>query len=119
MVDAQLFPDEFNQVKVLYRGMANMECDVATLIAAGGTELAAMSTTDKKSVADAYAKSERPLVFVFKTKALSRGCCIQWLSLYPKEVEYLYPPLTFLSFLGDSYEGEDGVTYVDIEPQMS
>ena len=58
-------------------------------------------------------------VFVFKTKALSRGCCIQCLSLYPKEVEYLYPPLTFLSFLGDSYDGEDGITYLDIEPQMS
>ena len=119
VVDAQLHPEDLNQEMVLYRGMANMEFDVKMLKAVGGTELAPMSTTDSKDVATAYAKSERPLVFVFKTKALSRGSCIKWLSLYPREVEYLYPPLTFLSFLGDSYVKEDGITYQDIEPQMS
>jgi hypothetical protein len=49
---------------------------------------------------------------------LSRGVKIQFLSLYPKEVEYIYPPLTFLSVVGDSYK-EGNVTIVEVMPQMS
>ena len=66
-----------------------------------------------------YAKDIHPLVFMFKTIGLSRGCCIQYLSLYPREVEYLYPPLTFLTAAGkDPYE-KDNVTYLELMPQMS
>ena len=118
VVDAELHPKEFNEDKDLFRGMADMTVDAELLKSLGGTELAPMSTTDSKQVAEDYAKSKFPLVFVFKTKNLTRGCCIDWLSLYPKEKEYLYPPLTFLAAEGDVYE-VDGVKYLNIRPQMS
>ena len=51
VVDAKLYPEEFNAVKWLYRGMADMEVDAATIKSRGGTELAPMSTTDNKQVA--------------------------------------------------------------------
>ena len=37
------------------------------------------------------------LVFRFQTAGLCRGVCIQYRSLYPKEVGYLFPPLAFLA----------------------
>ena len=37
-----------------------------------------------------------PLLFKLNTVALQRGVSIDFLSIYPKEKEYLYPPLTFL-----------------------
>ena len=119
VVDARLHPADFNQVKLLYRGMQNMEVDAEKIKTLGGTELAPMSTTDERSVALAYANSRCPLVFVFKTMGLSRGVCIQYLSLYPKEVEYLYPPLTFLTAEGSGTYQEDGVTFLEVTPQMS
>ena len=66
-----------------------------------------------------YAKDIHPLVFMFKTIGLSRGCCIQYLSLYPREVEYLYPPLTFLTTAGNDPYEKDNVTYLELMPQMS
>jgi len=120
VVDARLHPADFSQVKLLYRGMKNMEVDAEQIKRLGGTELAPMSTTDQKAVALAYSKSQCPLVFVFKTMGLSRGVCIQYLSLYPKEVEYLYPPLTFLTAEGGGTTFEqEGVTFLEVTPQMS
>mmetsp|Transcript_2538 Transcript_2538/g.3615 ORF Transcript_2538/g.3615 Transcript_2538/m.3615 type:complete len:184 (-) Transcript_2538:14-565(-) len=119
VVDAKLNPEEFNCIKELYRGMADMQVDAEMIQRLGGTELAPMSTTDQKQVALDYANSSCPLVFVFKTQGLSRGCCIQYLSLYPKEREYLYPPLTFLSATGNVSYKEGDVTFIEITPQMS
>jgi hypothetical protein len=65
-----------------------------------------------------YAKSRCPLVFKYKTQGLNRGCSIQYLSLYPKETEYLYPPLTFIFAEGECYT-EDGTVFLDVTPQMS
>jgi hypothetical protein len=77
-----------------------------TFESVGGTEMAViMSSTSDKMIALSYAEytsCECPLVFKYKTVGLSRGVKIQSLSLYPKEVEYIYPPLTFLSVVGDS-----------------
>ena len=58
------------------------------------------------------------LVFKYKTVGLTRGVKIQFLSLYPKEVEYVYPPLTFLSVVSKPYV-EGNVTIVEVMPQMS
>ncbi len=77
-----------------------------------------MSTTSDKKIALSYASSECPLVFKYKTVGLTRGVKIQFLSLYPKEVEYVYPPLTFLTVVGHSYK-EGNVTIVKVSPQMS
>jgi hypothetical protein len=84
----------------------------------GGTELAMMSTTDQEEVAKAYASSRSPLIFRFRTTGLDRGCKIQYLSLYPKETEYLYPPLTFVRAEGEVYS-KDGCQWLDVTPQMS
>jgi hypothetical protein len=96
----------------------------------GGTEMAVMSTTFDKDVALNYASSEHPLVFHFQTVGLTRGVDITFLSLYPKEVEFVYPPLTFLTVIGDTEEEtltiieEEkaitiNVTIVPVMPQMS
>jgi hypothetical protein len=100
--------------------MANMKVN-RIFESIGGTEMAVMSTTSDKMIALSYAEytsCECPLVFKYKTVGLSRGVKIQFLSLYPKEVEYIYPPLTFLSVVGDSYK-EGNVTIVEVMPQMS
>jgi hypothetical protein len=46
------------------------------------------------------------------------GCCIQYLSHYPKEVEYLLPPLTFLMAAGNDPCDQDGVTHLELAPQI-
>ena len=99
--------------------MQDMTVDTNKLQTLGGTELAPMSTTDDKEVVLSYARNTCPRVFVYETLALRRGCCIQYLSIYPQEVEYLYPPLTFLSAAGTEPYVEDGITFVAIKPQMS
>ena len=83
-----------------------------------GTELAMMSTTDQEEVAKSYASSRSPLIFRYRTTGLDRGCKIQYLSLYPKETEYLYPPLTFVRAEGEVYV-KDGCQWLDVTPQMS
>jgi hypothetical protein len=119
VVAAKLNPEEFNTVKWLYRGMADVTLDTSgRFLLEGGTEVALMSTTDKLEVALSYARSRCPLVFKYKTQGLNRGCSIQFLSLYPFETEFLYPPLTFISAEGECYV-EDGITFLDVTPQMS
>ena len=90
----------------------SLETPHDTFLSQGGTEMAVMSTTSEKEVALSYARSQKPLVFKYKTVGLNRGVSIQWLSLYPKEVEYLYPVhlsnksvmlLTLLDFSDDNY----------------
>ncbi len=44
------------------------------------------------------------------------GVPIQFLSLYPKEAEFLYPPLTYMSYKRH-YE-DDGQRIVVVEPVM-
>jgi hypothetical protein len=116
-VEARSDEKGFNTTKVLWRGMANMEL-VETFESVGGTEMAVMSTTSDKEVALKYAASKRPLVFKYNTVGLTRGVKIQFLSLYPKEVEFVYPPLTFLSVVSKPYV-DGNVRIVEVMPQMS
>ena len=116
-VAAQLDRANFTQEVLLWRGMQDLSLDQDEFMRNGGTELAPMSTSKSQSVAFKYAASKSPLVFKYKTRGLGRGCAIQYLSLYPKEEEYLYPPLTFL--LPDRVSQEQGRTVVEVAPQMS
>jgi hypothetical protein len=116
-VEAKSDEKGFNSTKELWRGMKNMVLD-KTFESVGGTEMAVMSTTSDKKIALSYASSECPLVFKYNTVGLTRGVKIQFLSLYPKEVEYVYPPLTFLTVVGHFYK-EGNVTIVEVSPQMS
>jgi hypothetical protein len=116
-VEAKSDEKGFNSTKELWRGMKNMVLD-DTFKLSGVTEMAVMSTTSDKEVALKYASSENPLVFKYTTVGLTRGVKIQFLSLYPKEVEFVYPPLTFLSVVSKPSK-EGNVTIVEVSPQMS
>ena len=98
-VEALLRPSEYNRVKYLWRGMKNMMLDAEDFFAEGGTELAPMSTTEDLNVALHYSKSEVPLIYRYEARGRSRGVDIGFASLYPKEKEYLYAPLTGLILL--------------------
>lgn len=108
----------FNQELALWRGVKDREVDWETFAVTGGTELAPMSTTPSKEVARTYARSQHPLMLRYDTKAMGRGCSIKYLSVFPKEDEYLYPPLTYLSPIR-KFEDDDGVQILVVEPQIS
>jgi hypothetical protein len=80
-----------------------------------------MSTTDDYNVAKSFAASRCGLIFVFTTQGHSKGVDIAAFSMYPKEREFLYPPLTYL--LLDKSKSvqrlEDGTIVVYVTPQMS
>jgi hypothetical protein len=119
VVGAQLDPLGFNSEKILWRGMQNMTVDVrGSFMLHGGCEMAVMSTSENRDVAISYARSRQPLVFRYKTVGLNRGVSIQFLSVYPKESEIAFPPLTYLMAHGEIYE-EDGVSILDVIPQIS
>ena len=98
----------------------------------GGSELAPMSTTSQVSVAVKYALSDMDgaarrvsdasLLFRVKSRSfMQRGANLSFLSTFPTESEYLYPPMTFVRPTGDTYEASfDGVrfTVVDVEPHF-
>ena len=95
----------------LYRGIRDLAVDSPSFMKVGGTELACMSTTRSKQVAQAYAASRCPLLFRSSTRRLGRGCSLAFLSVYPKEEEYLYPPLTYLQ--PEATSEEDVITVVE------
>ena len=78
-----------------------------------------MSTSRNREVALNYAKSRRaPLMFLYTTKALNRGVSIKFLSMYPTEDEWLFPPMTYLRPVPDRPPREDsnGVLIIEVEP---
>ena len=101
----------------LWRGMRDL-CVSESFLAAGGTEIAPMSTTSSLEVALAYAgaaaaataatgpatacgKGESVLLFKLRTDSfMARGASIRFLSAFPGEDEILFPPLTFLQPTG-------------------
>eukprot|EP00961_Rhodomonas_salina_P099374 1336549-Rhodomonas_salina.1 len=89
-------PDDFASVRYLWRGLKNVGIS-EELERRGGTELALMSTSASLDVACRYAKSARPLIVRCHALGLGRGCSIKYLSVFPMEDEYLYPPLTYLA----------------------
>jgi len=121
-VEAQLDPEAYASKMDLYRGMADMELDLPEFKRVGGNELALMSTSGSKNTALDYASQGMVsgLLLRLSTRGQSRGIRIQYLSLYPKENEYLFPPLTNLTFDDSSEEvEEDGVKVVPVVPMWS
>ena len=64
----------------------------------GRRRYAPMSTTSDLSIALQYSGGVKTrLIFKLLTSSfMERGAPLQFLSAFPDEVEYLYPPLTFL-----------------------
>ena len=108
---------EANLPADFWRGMRNL--DVPQVFKdIGGTEYAPMSTSSDYRVALAYTdRAEQRLLFKVKTRGfMDRGADLQYLSAFPDEIEFLYPPLTFLAPTG--YEETvllGGVTFTIIE----
>ena len=89
----------------------------------GGTELAPMSTTSDLKVAMQYSKSSQSVLLRLRTEDfMTRGPDISFLSAFPCEAEYLFPPLTYLSPVPggtQTLEVDDAVyTVVDVKPRI-
>jgi hypothetical protein len=90
---------------IFYRGLENMAVSDAFL-GAGGTERGCMSTTTNRRVAEErFAKvgvDPCPLLLKIDCAGASQcsGAPVGWLSMYPEEEEWLFPPLTYLRPVG-------------------
>ena len=89
----------------------------------GGTDYACVSTTASQEIAvRSFAASSLPLVFRVVTKnCMNRGADISFLSVFPNEQEFLYPPLTYLHCIELGAERLCGVRLVvaTVEPTMA
>ena len=72
---------------------------------AGGVELAAMATTTERKVAEVFSGDEQGSIFEITFNSASRGADLQFLSQFPAEREFLYPPGTALTCEGVRSEG--------------
>ena len=92
----------------LFRGMSNREI-FDTFMEEGGTELAPMSTTAELEIALNYcqgpAGSISTLLWIRTDNFMDRGVDLEWLSAFPYEKEYLYPPLSYLRPIREAREG--------------
>ena len=98
--------DAHSTSSFLYRGLKNTT-PVQDLLdgGGGGTELAVMSTTSSLKVAMQYAASQKPLLLrISSDNYLNRGPEISFLSAFPDECEFVYPPLTYLQPTGSPCE---------------
>ena len=66
----------------------------------GGVELAFMSTTPDRSVAEQYSQDGFGIIVEIEQGMIDRGAEIAWLSQYPHEVEVLFAPLAALQMTG-------------------
>ena len=105
----------------LYRGMKDVTAP-ADFMAQGGTELAPMSTTSDLSVAMRYSASSTSVLLRLITESfMQRGPDISFLSAFPAEQEFLFPPLTYLEPTGDVQKlrvDDATFTVVDVRPQQ-
>ena len=89
----------------------------------GGTELAPMSTTSNLKIAMDYSVSAKAVLLRLRTRNfMQRGPDIAFLSAFPGEDEYLFPPLTYLQPTGvtETLEVDDATYHViDVKPRMS
>jgi len=92
----------------LWRGMRNRVTPEDFLVN-GGTELAPMSTSSDLSIAVRYAASAHALLLRLDTcNLMERGADISFLSVFPSEREYLFPPLVYLDPTGEVETHDDG-----------
>jgi len=88
--------EDANREVALYRGMKNVTVP-EEFLAAGGTEVAPLSATSDIQVALGYSASTAGVVLRLRTRSsMERGADLTFLSAFPGEKEYLFPPLTYL-----------------------
>lgn len=113
----------FAKEEEFWRGLKDAKlANLDKFKAEGGTELAAMSTTKSLDAARAYSESRRPLLFKFTASGMSKGVSLEFLSVYPLEEEYLYPPGTYLCPKRQVKKPSGGpnrkVDVIEVEPQF-
>ena len=103
---------------ILWRGMSNVQTS-DEFLRSGGVEIAPMSTTYSLKTALHYAmKGQANTIFRIVTRSfMDRGANIAYLSTYPKEEEFLYPPLTFLSPTGRS-QRVGTINIIEVVPRL-
>jgi hypothetical protein len=107
-----------------YRGISNATI-LEQFLLEGGTELALMSTTREPRIALKYALRGRRAVLLRLrvSSCMEIGADLAWLSCFPHEEEFVYPPITFLRpITGKKDEfviGDSTVTVVDVEPKIA
>jgi hypothetical protein len=82
-----------------------------------------MSTTADLEVAVRYSLSAKPVLLRLKVDSfIECGANISYLSAFPSEIEYLYPPLTYLKPVSGPplsvVVGAYHVTVVDVVPHL-
>ena len=122
-VEATRDQQSYASTKILYRGMSDVEMDLEDFKRVGGNELALMSTTADPKIALSYAsRGQVGLLLRYSTIGQTRGVSIDFLSLYPKEIEFLFPPLTNLTY-DVAQEGEEtsrnGLVVIPVRPTWS
>ena len=108
----------------LCRGMAGMRVQENFLQQGkGGTELAPMSTTSSLKVAMQYSAAQNALLLRLRTSNfMVRGPNISFLSAFPAEEEFLFPPLTYLAPTGQTQTlrvDDATFTVIDVHPTMN
>jgi hypothetical protein len=106
----------------LYRGLKDVS-PPASFMEKGGTELAPMSTTSNLAVAMQYSCSQKHAVLMrlVTDSFFNRGPDISFLSAFPQEAEFLFPPLTYLQPTGHTQRVQvDGTTFevIDVKPNL-
>jgi len=105
----------------LFRGMKGMEVD-GDFLRKGGTELAPMSTTSDLGIAMHYSASESSLLLrVASSSFMNKAPEISFLSAFPAEKEYLFPPLCYLKPTGSVQTlrvDDANYTVVDVEASI-
>eukprot|EP01043_Picozoa_sp_COSAG02_P047863 COSAG02_NODE_4633_length_5144_cov_4.775421_3_plen_469_part_00 len=113
-------PDAYIE-RILWRGLKDVGI-TGQFMTEGGTDYACVSTTASQEVAVLnFAASSLPLVFRIVTKnCINRGADISFLSVFPNEQEFLYPPLTYLHCVKMERETLCGVQLLvaTVEPTM-
>jgi len=114
--------EERSPPKALYRGMRDVKLP-PSFLTFGGTEVAPMSTTADLKVAVRYSQSSCSVLLRLRIDSfITCGADISYLSAFPAESEYLYPPLPYLKPTGDKPIsvtcGDSTFTVVDVEPHI-
>jgi hypothetical protein len=85
--------------KSLFRGMSNRQIFDEFMLK-GGTELAPMSSTADLKIALDYSHGPSgtisTLLWLRTESFMDRGVSLEWVSAFPFELEFLYPPLSYL-----------------------
>ena len=112
---------QLDQVRI-WRGMRNVTTP-ERIMQVGGTEKAMLSCTPKLASAAQFAASRTSLIFLITTRSFMQcGASLRFLSCFPHEEEYCYPPCTYLRPTGRwqrvELNGTQHCTVIEVTPHV-